>query len=515
MVLKDLLVIINLHLNINDYSINPIFIMSRMMKKAFDFIVIGAGSSGCLLSNRLSKIFPEKSILLIEAGKSDKYYLPFHIPAGYLYCINNPRSDWMFSTTPQQGLNHRSISYPRGKGLGGCSSINGMIYMRGQAQDFDYWASLVKDPKWNWKSVLERYKTFECYHGGKNLYHNDSGEWKVQKQRLNWEILDNFRDAMISYGIPANSDFNTGDNNGVGYFDVNQNDGWRLNASQAFLRNDSINNLTIANETIVNRIIFDQSNRVVAVEYKSEGESHVNRVEVTKDVILCAGSIGNVQILERSGVGRIDILQSLSIPVVKDLCGVGENLQDHLQLRCIYKLNDKTKTLNITSNSLIGKIKIGMQYLLKRSGPLSMAPSQLGCFTFSSQSHERPNIQYHVQPLSLDKFGEPLHEFNAITASVCNLRPTSRGSVHIHSNCLDSKPLISPNYLSTPQDKQVAIDSIRLTRMIMNSNVMSAFDPIEYKPGNMSQTDDELVTAAGDIGTTIFHPVGMYFYKLK
>ena len=473
----------------------------------YDYIIIGAGSAGCMLAKRLTEN-PQKKVLLIEAGKSDRY-IWIHIPVGYLYCIDNPKTDWRFKTVADKGLNGRSLLYPRGRVLGGCSSINGMIYMRGQAGDYESWVQATGDEAWSWENALKRYKAFEDYHSDANQWHGKGGEWTVSKQRLRWPIMDRFKDAAIEAGIPASDDFNRGDNFGVGYFDVSQRKGWRLNTSKAFLK-DAVkrSNLTVLTEAMVTKLKIDPlTKQCYGVEYRRNGMVNESLINPGGEVILCAGSIGSVQILERSGIGAAAHLNQLGIPVIADLPGVGENLQDHLQLRMIYKVNG-IKTLNTQANSLFGKMMIGLEYLLKRSGPMSMAPSQLGAFAYSSSAQKSANVEYHVQPLSLERFGEDLHSFNAFTASVCNLRPTSRGSVHITSVDPEAPPAIQPNYLSTEEDRKVAVESLRLTRKIVESPALKPFTPEEYKPGIHYQSDEELVKAAGDIGTTIFHPVG-------
>ncbi|MDR5899123.1 GMC family oxidoreductase N-terminal domain-containing protein [Halomonas vilamensis] len=487
-----------------------------MAEHTFDYIIVGAGTAGCLLANRLSAD-PANRVLLIEAGGPDSYHW-IHIPVGYLYCINNQRTDWRFRTEPDQGLNGRSLIYPRGKTLGGCSSINGMLYLRGQARDYDQWAEMTGDDAWRWENCLPDFMKHEDHcrldTGGDadeehRRYHGHGGEWRIEKQRLSWEVLDDFAEAAVQAGIPRTKDFNRGDNEGVDYFEVNQRSGWRWNTSKAFLRPaKKRSNLTIWHSTHVNRLLFEReadTPRCIGAALERDGETLT--VKANKEVALSAGAVGSPQILQLSGIGPKALLNEHSIDVVADLPGVGENLQDHLQIRSVYKVKG-AKTLNTMANSLIGKAKIGLEYVLKRSGPMSMAPSQLCIFTRSSEEYKHANIEYHVQPLSLDAFGQPLHNFPAITASVCNLNPTSRGTVRIKSGDPKAPPAISPNYLSTPEDRKVAADSLRVTRKIAKQDAFAKYQPEEYKPGFEYQTDDELTKLAGDIGTTIFHPVG-------
>ncbi|MDO8298393.1 GMC family oxidoreductase [Lacisediminimonas sp.] len=473
----------------------------------YDYIIIGAGTAGCLLANRLSQD-RGASVLLIEAGRKDDY-IWIHIPVGYLYCIDNPRTDWLYRTEQDAGLNGRSLVYPRGKVLGGCSSINGMIYMRGQQHDYDRWSALTGDPSWRWENVLPVFKKTEDFHGGADEFHGAGGEWRVERQRLRWDILDSFQQAAQQVGIPPTDDFNRGDNEGCGYFDVNQKKGIRWNTAKAFLRTSvRRGNLEIMTGCHVKRLRLADSpsgQRCVGVEFTGNNQEWF--AEAAHETLLCAGAIGSPQILQLSGIGPAPLLQQHGIKPVADVPGVGENLQDHLQIRMAFKVRG-VKTLNTLANSWHGKLRIGLEYALNRSGPMSMAPSQLGAFTRSDPAQETPNVQYHVQPLSLERFGEPLHGFPAFTASVCNLRPTARGHVRIASGDAFAAPKITPNYLSTAEDRKVAADSLRLTRRIAAAPALQRYAPEEFKPGPQFQTDQELAQAAGDISTTIFHPVG-------
>jgi choline dehydrogenase len=475
---------------------------ARLDLGIWDYVIVGAGSSGCVLANRLSAD-PRNRVLLLEAGGSDNYHW-IHIPVGYLYCMGNPRTDWGFKTREEPGLNGRALAYPRGKVLGGCSSINGMIYMRGQAQDYERWRQ-AGNPGWGWEDVLPLFRKSENYHGAEGPYHGKGGELRVERQRLSWPILDAVREACEEIGVPKIDDFNTGDNNGSSYFEVNQKSGFRFNSVRAFLkpvRNRP--NLRIVTGAQAERITFDGS-RASGLELRLDGKPA--KVSAGKELLLSAGSIGSPQLLQVSGIGPSKLLQQHGIQVRHELPGVGENLQDHLQIRTAFKISG-ARTLNEWQAPWHGKAAIALQYALWRKGPMSMAPSQLGIFMRSDPRFETPNIEFHVQPLSLDRFGEPLHSFPAITVSVCNLRPESRGHVRITSSDPLIPPEIAPHYLSTEGDRQVAVESIHAARRLMATKRMQAYKPQEFKPGPEVTTPSDLARAAGDIATTIFHPVG-------
>ena len=473
---------------------------------AYDYIIVGAGTAGCLLANRLSAD-PSVRVLLLEAGGKDNYHW-IHIPVGYLYLMGNPRTDWGYSTGAEPGLNGRSLNYPRGRVLGGCSSINGMIYMRGQARDYDQWRQFG-NTGWSWDDCLPYFlqhqdqmalepSAFDGLHGR-------GGEWRIENARIRWDILDAFRDAAAEAGIPKIDDFNRGDNEGCGYFQVNQKSGVRWNTSKGFLRPVlHRGNLTVITGAQA-RWLTLQGRRVTGVTFTRDGGQITAKAR--REVVLAAGSIGTPQLLQLSGIGAGGLLKRVGITVLHDLAGVGENLQDHLQVRCAFKVTG-VRTMNERYQSLVQRAGFAIQYAAARRGPMTMAPSQLGAFTRSDPSRETPNLQYHVQPLTLPKFGEPLDPFPAFTASVCNLRPTSRGWVHVLSPDPATHPEIRPNYLATEDDRQVAADAIRITRRIVGMPALAKYSPEEFRPGPEIQSDAELAQAAGDISTTIFHPVG-------
>ena len=477
--------------------------MARQLEGDYDYIIAGAGTAGCIMANRLSAD-PRRRVLLLEGGGRDNW-IWFHIPVGYLFAIGNPRSDWMFKTEPQPGLNGRALHYPRGKVIGGSSAINAMIAMRGQAADYNHWRQLGLTG-WGWDDVLPVFKGMEDHFLGATDYHGAGGGWRVEEPRLSWKVLDAVADAAEQMGIRKIADFNTGDNEGISYFHVNQKRGRRWSAARGFLKPVLDRpNLRLETNVLVDRLIVENG-RAVGIRFKQGNEEIEARTR--GEVILCAGSIGSPTILQRSGIGPAEWLTALGIDVVCAREGVGRNLQDHLQQRAIYKVSG-VRTLNETYYNLFRRGWMGVDYALRRRGPLTMAPSQLGIFTRSDPSRERANIQFHVQPLSLDKFGDPLHRFPAITISACNLQPTARGTIRLRSRDAADAPLISPDYLSTDEDRQVAADAIRVTRKLMKQAALAPYRPEEYLPGpSVGDDDTSLAKAAGDIGTTIFHPVG-------
>jgi choline dehydrogenase-like flavoprotein len=477
--------------------------MATRLEGDFDYIVVGAGTAGCIVANRLSAD-PGKRVLILEAGGNDNW-IWFHIPVGYLFAIGNPRSDWMFRTEPEPGLNGRALAYPRGKVIGGSSAINAMISMRGHAADYDHWRQLGLNG-WGYDDVLPAFKTLEDHFLGASEHHGAGGGWRIEEPRLSWDVLDAVGNAAAEMGIRKTADFNTGDNEGIGYFHVNQKRGRRWSSARGFLK-PALNrpNLRLETKVMVDRLIIENG-RAVGVRFVQNGQEIEARAR--GEVILCAGAVGSPHLLQRSGIGPAEWLSAAGVDLTLDRQGVGRNLQDHLQQRAIYKVSG-VRTLNETYYNLFRRGWMGVDYALRRRGPLTMAPSQLGIFTRSDAHRERANIQFHVQPLSLDKFGDPLHRFPAITIAACNLQPTSRGEIKLRSAKPDDAPAIAPHYLSTEDDRHVAADAIRVTRRLMKQSALAAYRPEEYLPGPSVGDDAEsLAKAAGDIGTTIFHPVG-------
>ena len=473
----------------------------------YDYVIVGAGTAGCVLANRLSAD-PNVSVLLLEAGGKDDYFW-IHVPVGYLYTIGNPRTDWCYVTEPDPGLNGRTIGYARGKVLGGCSSINAMIYMRGQKGDYDHWAALG-NRGWSWDDVLPVFKRSEDYQHGADDFHGAGGELRVEERRVSWEILDAWRDAAEECGVPKIAEFNRGDNFGTAYFQMNQRRGLRWSGTKAFLRPVLRRaNLAVRTHALVERVVIetrDGAKRATGVVARLGRDAPVT-IRARREVLLAAGAIGSPQILQLSGVGPGALISEHGIGVVHELAGVGSSLHDHCQIRSIYKVSG-TRTLNRRAGSFFGRAAMALEYALLRSGPLTMPPSQLGAFARSDPRQSAANIEWHVQPLSLDKFGSPLHAFDAITPSVCNLQPTSRGYVRIKSPDPTAHPAIHPNYLATPEDVDVVVAGVRFTRRIMAAKALARFAPEEWKPGVELETDEQLRRAAGDLGTTIFHPVG-------
>ncbi|PJI37341.1 GMC family oxidoreductase [Ferrovibrio sp.] len=473
---------------------------------AFDYIIVGGGTAGLLLANRLSKN-PSHKVLVIEAGGRDNW-IWHHVPIGYLFAIGNPRADWCYKTEPVPGLNNRSIGYARGKVIGGCTAINAMVYMRGQVQDYDTWAQMGLSG-WGWDDVLPYFLKHEDHEGGKSDMHGSGGEWRVENARVRWPLIEAVAEAGAQIGIPRVSDFNLGTNEGSGYFQVNQKKGMRWSTASAFLKPviDSRNNITLLLKAQVEKIEFEtatESGRPRAVSVIVSDDFERRRFTARREIILSAGAINSPQLLQLSGIGPADLLKQHGIDVVHHSPGVGENLQDHLQLRMIYKVKG-LKTIN--EMGWFGKGLMGLDYLLRRRGPLTMAPSTFGMFTRSSPEHDTPNVEFHIQPLSLDAFGSPLHSFPAFTASICNLRPTSRGHVRIKSSDPRQAPAIQPNYLSTEDDMRVAVDSLKLTRRLVQAPALAKYHPEEYLPGPDIRTEEDMRVAAGQIGATIFHPV--------
>jgi choline dehydrogenase-like flavoprotein len=469
----------------------------------FDHIVVGAGSAGCVLANRLSAD-PKNRVLVLEAGGGDDW-IWFHIPVGYLFSIGNPRADWMFQTEPVPGLDGRTLRYPRGKVIGGSSAINAMIYMRGQAADYDRWRQMGL-AGWGWGDVLPLFLAQEDHFDPPGPLHAKGGEWRVEHPRMRWAVLDAFAEACAAAGIPASADFNTGDNLGVGYFQVNQKTGRRWSAARGFLKPALKRpNLQLETGVEVHALLFEDGRAVGVTGARADGTRFEARAR--GEIVLAAGAVATPKLLELSGIGDGARLSELGIPVRRTLPGVGENLQDHLQIRPYYRIVG-APTMNTLYASPARRALMALEYAVFRRGPLTMAPSQMGAFARSSDEYATPNLEFHVQPLSLDRFGDPLHRFDAVTISVANLRPTSRGAIHAASPDPRAPPLIQPNYLSTAEDKRVAVQSLRLVRRIVAQRPLQRLKPREVLPGPAVETDEELMRAARRLGTTIFHPVG-------
>ena len=475
----------------------------RRLDGRFDYIIVGAGTAGCVLANRLTED-PGTRVLLLEAGGSDNYHW-VHIPVGYLYCIGNPRTDWMMKTAVEAGLNGRSLAYPRGKLLGGCSSINGMIYMRGQAADYDRWRQMG-NIGWGWDDVLPYFRKSEDHHSGEAARcMAPAANGRSRSSACPGTFCARFRRAPRSSASCPAPTSTTATTKAPDSSRSIRGRGCAGTPRKGFLRPAMRRpNLRVITRAQTEGLIFD-GKTATGVRFRWNGRLHEATAEA--EVLLAAGAINSPKILEHSGIGRPDLLCNLGIDVVHGSPGVGENLQDHLQIRTVFRVSN-AKTLNTMLNSPLGKARVALQYALTRTGPMSMAPSQFGMFTKSDPSMATPNLEYHVQPLSTERLGDPLHPFPAITVSVCNLRPESVGSVHVRDTDLDRQPDIRLNYLSTEADRRVAVQAVRQARQIMTARALASYRPVELLPGPAHQSDDDLLKQIGDIATTIFHPVG-------
>jgi choline dehydrogenase-like flavoprotein len=472
----------------------------------FDYIIVGAGSAGCIIANRLSADAATR-VLLVEAGDDDRSIWT-RIPIGYMYMIGHPTFDWCFETQPEPQLKGRKIQHPRGKVLGGSSSINGMIQIRGQAADFDHWRQLGLEG-WGWDSVLPYFKRHEDFALGANEFHSVGGELGVSPQRVNWPILDAVRRAAVEDGVHETNDFSNGVGEGVGPYHVIQRNGVRASAARAFLKPArNRRNLRIETGALTARILFE-GRRAVGIEYRQRGTTRQARAR--REVIIATGSIKTPQLLMLSGVGPGAHLADHGISVLVDRPGVGANLQDHLQMLLTYQL-EGTHTLNQRYNAPFGKVGIALEYALLRRGPMAMGPSPLGIFLRSDQDRDRANLAFTVLPFSRVSPGmkSNFHPFPAITMSVYTCRPTSRGTVRLKNPDTAAAPELRFNYLSTPDDRELAVESIRITRRIMGRKALAPYRPVEIRPGPQVRDDDDqaLLEAFGAHATTIFHPVG-------
>jgi choline dehydrogenase len=469
--------------------------------QTYDYIIAGAGSAGCVLANRLSAD-ASKRVLLLEAGGRD-WYPWIHVPVGYFKTLHNPRTDWSYKTEPDPGLNGRSIDWPRGKTLGGSSSINGLLYIRGQREDFDHWRQLG-NTGWSYEDVLPYFIRSEDQQNGADEHHGKGGGLAVQNMRAKRRICEALIEAAGELGVPRNKDFNGAQQEGAGYFQQTARNGLRCSTAVAFLKPvKSRTNLDIVTHALVERVAFD-GRRAIGIDAEVKGTRRNFRLKPGGEVILAAGAIGSPQILQLSGIGPGALLQGLGIDVVHELAGVGHDLQDHLQIRAVYEVN--VPTLNEEINSFLRRMMIGVQYLLTRGGPMSMGASQVCIFARSNPDVDTPDIQYHFQPLSGDKPGIEMHPFPGVTLSVCQLRPESRGRIEIKSPDPRAYPAIHPNYLSTQRDCQTAIDSLKFTRLLVETKALKPFIVREHRPGPHLTTDEELLDSARNIAQTIYHP---------